>query len=217
MNRMRPRKQIFALRKQCAAGGGCAARGVAEMRKRGQLVRMAECQEHVLCWDCTQRLVRWSVQNNVSYFRCPLCSCEVREVVRDGGGRSVAQFHVRDLGNSQASADKAAAVERRRQQREQRQQQEQAEQLVRKQQIANELGAELGSVVACRALEDMLIRLAKQRAPRPNERIRRADPDFADRYLSMVGPHFPVTAHLCSSDPVDSVLARDLVFSLLER
>ena len=212
----RPRKKQRCEKKLCAAACG-SQWGVAEMRKRGLLVRMVECEEHILCWECTQHLVRWSVQRNVSYFRCPLCRCEVKEVVRDGGGRSIAQFSVRELGSRAAAQDRAAAEDRRRQEREHRQQQQQAEQQVREQQIAAELSTELGSAAARDALEHMLIQIAKLRAPRPNECVRRSDPAFADRFLAMVGAHFPVTARLCDSDHVDCVLARDLVYSLLKR
>ena len=161
-------------------------------------------------------LVRWAARNKVSYFKCPLCRVEVHEVVRDGGGKSVARHTVCQLVRQQSADDRAAAQERARQQQQQQQQQQQAQQQQRQQQIADELHMELGSAAACRALQTMLIRMAKQRAPRPDECVCRADPDFADRYLAMVGADFPVTARLCSSDDPDlSVLARDHVYSLL--
>ena len=103
-----------------------------------------------------------------------------------------------------------------RQERERRQQQQQAEQQVHEQQIADELSTELGSAAARSALTRMLIQMAKHRAPRPNECVRRSDSAFADRYLAMVGAQFPVTARLCDSDHADHVLARDVVYSLLE-
>ena len=204
----------------CAAACG-STWGVADLRRRGLLVRMVECTEHILCWECTQQLVRWSVRKGVGYFYCPLCRCEVREVVRDGGGRSSVQFSVPELASRAAAADRAAAKGRRREKREQEQRQEQAEQEARKQQIEAQLNTELGSEAACNMLAGMLIHMAKQRAPRPNERVRKADADFADRYLwsQAVAARFPVTARLCSSEagPAVYALARDLVYSLLER
>ena len=75
----------------CAAACG-STWGVADLRRRGLLARMVGCSEHILCWDCTQRLVRWSIAKGVGYFKCPLCRCEVREVVRDGAEVADHQF-----------------------------------------------------------------------------------------------------------------------------
>ena len=72
-------------------------------------------------------LVRWAARNHVSYFRCPLCRVEVHEVVRDGGGRSVARHRVCQLVRQQSADDRAAAQERARQQQQQQQQRRQAQ------------------------------------------------------------------------------------------
>ena len=55
-------------------------------------------------------------------------------------------------------------------------------------------------------------------ALRAHECVRRADSSFRDCYLTMVGEHFPITAHLCGSDDREtSVLVCDIVFSMLEQ
>jgi hypothetical protein len=51
----------------CAAHCG-RSWGVAELRRRGLLVRMAECTDHILCWECTLSMVDWAQTNNVNYF-----------------------------------------------------------------------------------------------------------------------------------------------------
>ena len=200
----------------CAAACGCAW-GVAELRRRALLARMVECKDHILCWDCTLKLVEWAERHDVNYFRCPLCRCEVRQVVRDGGGRSVAQHTVHDLVAQRKADRKAADRERARQREEQKQQRQRAQQQRREQEIADELRAELGSAEARTELKRRILQMVLLRSPRPHDRLRRADPSCRDCYLTTVGDRFPITARLCGSDDSEtSVLARDIVFSLLE-
>lgn len=80
--------------------------------------------------------------------------------------------------------------------------------------VRSQLVGELHSVEELKRLRDLLWVLAVGR-PR-NLPISRRDPRVNDRFLEQVGATFPVVATLCTSGSDNVLVARDIVFQVIE-
>lgn len=204
-------------RQHCSAG--CHRRWTAsQLRARGMLVRLVteagdRCG-HFLCRPCAEHMVQWATRNRVSYLRCPLCRMEITALQLDGGGGSREQRAVWQMAAEVEQARRAAA-EREREAavaaREMAAAQELAEE---RQHLRSQLMVELHSVEELNRLRDLLWVLAVGR-PR-NLPISRRDPRVNDRFLEQIGATFPVVATLCTSGSDNALVARDIVFQMVE-
>ena len=138
------------------------------------------------------------------------------QVRRDAGGNSAQQTHVKvsDLKRQLLKEEQEKKNEKRREALAAQRQREEEQRAERRAAMSVRVEAELQTPTARVKLARRLHMMVNGRMPRSGSRFDASA--CADEYLTLVGDEYPAVAQLCASRGENVVLARDIVYGMLD-